>query len=64
MCIAARVCAPQPQILYIINPLIVKNDSNAVLITMMLSWVNILPTNSLSSSLCTAKTKKGKGGVR
>ena len=41
MCIAARVCAPQPQFFYIINELILKNDNNAVLITMVLSWVNI-----------------------
>ena len=46
--IAARVCAPQSQFLYIINRMILKNDSNAVLITLVLSWVNNLPTNSPS----------------
>ena len=30
MRIAARVCAPQSQFLYIINRMILKNDSNAV----------------------------------
>ena len=38
--IAARVCAPQPQFLYIINRLMFKNDSNAALIAMVLSLVN------------------------
>ena len=40
MRIAARVCAPQPKFLYIINRMMLKNDSNAVLITLVLSWVN------------------------
>ena len=55
---------PQPQLLYIINRLILKNDSNAVLITLVLSWVNYFPTNYLSLFLCTAKTKRYNGGVR
>ena len=62
MRIAARVCAPQPQFLYIINQLMLKNDSNADLITLVLSWVNIFLPDQFS--LCTAKTKMGKGGVR
>ena len=40
MRIAARFCAPQPKFLYIINRMMLKNDSNAVLITLVLSWVN------------------------
>ena len=40
MRIAARVCAPQPKFLYIINLMMLKNDSNAVLITLVLSLVN------------------------
>ena len=51
MRIAARVCAPQSQFLYIINRMILKNDSNAVLITLVLSWVNNLPTNYLDLSV-------------
>ena len=61
MCIAARVCVPQP---HNINRLILKNDNNAVLITMcaFLGEYFCQPI-SLSSSLCTAKIKRGKGGV-
>ena len=38
--IAARVCALQLQIF---NRLMLRNDNNAVLIKMVLSWVNIIP---------------------
>ena len=67
MCIVARVCILQPpsQFLYIINQMMLKNDSNAVLITLVLSWVNNFANQfsiSLSSSLYTAKIKRGKGG--
>ena len=67
MCIVARVCILQPpsQFLYIIKRMMLKNDSNAVLITLVLSWVNNFANQfsiSLSSSLYAAKLKEVRVG--